>query len=364
MEYRRLGKTEEKISAIGLGTEYLIDLPSDHVRGVVRRAYKAGVNYFDVFWAKPEFRDIMGDAFDGIREEVLLAAHLGSVHLNGQYEAIRDLEPSAAFFEDFLARYRTTYADVLFLHNSDGEEDYEEVFKPGGLKDLALDYKTSGKTRYIGFSGHTTETALRAVKSGDVDVLMFPINIAGHTEPGKQELLKACFEHDVGLVAMKAFAGGKLLGDWNSAEMNRFQLGGKTRTVARNDILSPVKGMHYALSQIGVTAVVPGCKDVPELEADLAYFDTPIEERDYAAVLKDIKQFDKGECVYCNHCLPCPQSIDIGATIRILETSAGTLYGDLPAPASACVECGDCEARCPFDVDVISKMRRASELFE
>jgi uncharacterized protein len=370
MEYRRLGKTEVMVSSIGLGTEYLIDLPQEHVSGVIHLAIEAGVNFFDVFWAKPEFRDIMGIAFDGYRDKVLLAAHLGSGHIDGQYQAIRDTESCAAFFDDFLKRYKTEYADFLFLHDSDGREDYEEIMKPRGLKDLALEYKEAGKTRFIGFSGHTVETSLDAVRSGAIDVLMFPVNIAGNAVEGKQELLRACVEHDVGLVAMKVFAGGKLLGEWDTTEMNRNQLGGAEMTVDRSTVLTPAKGIHYALSQIGVSTVIPGCKNTQELETDLHYLAATGEERDYADVVADIKQFERGECVYCNHCLPCPQEINIGATIRILETSdradAGNSerYKSLPNPASACIECGDCETRCPFGVEVIPKMRQAAALYE
>ncbi len=371
MEYRRLGKTEKMVSTIGLGTEYLIDLPQEHVSGVIHAAIDAGVNFFDVFWAKPEFRDIMGKAFAGNREKVMLAAHLGSAHLDGQYKAVRDIKISSAFFEDFLVRYQTEYADFLFLHDSDGREDYEEIMKPGGLKDLALDYKAAGKTRFIGFSGHTVETALDAVQSGAIEVLMFPINIAGNSVEGKQELLRACVEHDVGLVAMKVFAGGKLLGEWETTEMNRNQLGGAEMTVDRNTMLTPATGIHYALSQIGVSTVVPGCKNTEELQADLAYFEAAPEERDFADVLADIKQFERGECVYCNHCLPCPQEINIGATIRVLESADGNAgaadverYNSLPTPASECIDCGDCETRCPFGVEVIPLMREAASLYE
>ncbi|MBN1685193.1 MAG: aldo/keto reductase [Spirochaetales bacterium] len=363
MDYRRLGRTDEKISMISLGTEYLIDLPEDHVIKVIRRALDAGINYFDLFWAKPEFRDIMGKAFERARRNVLLAAHLGSTHQDGQYKAVRNIEKSSLFFEDFLTRYRTNYADVLFLHNSDGREDYDEIMKPGGLKDLALDYKASGKAKYIGFSGHTVDTAMEAVKSGIIDVLMFPINIAGHAVPRKQELLRACMEHDVGLIAMKIFAGGKLLDKWNSMEIPGHLVGGKERKLERSGNLSPVAGIHYVLSQPAVTAVVPGCRDIPELERDLAYLGCSAGEKDYSAALKDIRQFEEGECVYCNHCLPCPQSIDIGPVIRSLETSNREAYAALTVPATECVECGECESRCPFGVEVIPKMQQAAALF-
>ena len=76
-------------------------------------------------------------------------------------------------------------------------------------------------------------------------------------------------------------------------------------------------------------------------------------------------------CVYCNHCLPCPSAIDVGQVVRFLEMAQQRLtaelrdaYAALPARASDCIECSACTERCPFGVEVISKMRLATELFE
>lgn len=79
-----------------------------------------------------------------------------------------------------------------------------------------------------------------------------------------------------------------------------------------------------------------------------------------------------GHRVRCNHCLPCPAEIDIGRTILYVGFSQWegvtdwlrAWYDDLPARASACIECGLCVERCPFGVDVIAKMREAVRLFE
>ena len=77
-----------------------------------------------------------------------------------------------------------------------------------------------------------------------------------------------------------------------------------------------------------------------------------------------------GECVYCNHCLPCPSDIDIGRTISLLEQGRHELtdeirgsYSELEKSASDCVACGQCSSRCPFGVDVIRKMEEAKTLF-
>jgi predicted aldo/keto reductase-like oxidoreductase len=329
-----------------------------------------GINYFDLFFAQPEFRDNMGAAFAGHRDNVFLAAHLGAAHVDGQYQATRDVHKSREYIEDFLRRYHTDYVDVLFLHNSDGRDDYDAIMKPDGLKDIAQELKAAGIARSIGFSGHTAETSLLAVQSGIVDVLMFPISIAGHAVEGKADLLSACVEHNVGVVAMKIFGGGKLLSTWDTGKFNRWQLGGEERILEHEAPLTPVRGIHYALSQPGVCTVVPGCKDLDELRADLSYVDDAAAAHDYSQALLNIRQFESGECVYCNHCLPCPSNIDIGKTIRLLEIgrarSAPAIvseYRAMDTSAEDCIECGDCESRCPFGVEVIPKMQEAAAVF-
>ena len=173
-----------QVSTVSLGTEYLMDLSREQAVPVIHEALAQGINYFDVFGAAPDFRDNMGVAFTGQRDRALLGAHLGSTYQDGQYEKTCDPRRAEPFFYDFLTRYHTDYVDVLFLHNIDAQADYDRVMQ-GGMRDLALRLKQEGKARAIGFSGHTVETARQAVESGDVDVLMFPVNLSGNAAPGQ-----------------------------------------------------------------------------------------------------------------------------------------------------------------------------------
>ena len=371
MQYRRLGRTELSVSAISLGTEYLIGLPRDHIVGVVEEAVGRGVNYFDLFCAQPEFRDSMGTVFSGCRNRVLLAAHLGAIEVDGQYSKTRDPEVSKRYFEDFLRRYRTEYADVLFLHNIDSQDDYDRVFGPRGLLDLARQYQREGKARFLGFGGHTVATALQAVQSGEVDVLMYPINLTGNAEPGKRELLAACVRNDTAVVAMKPFAGGRLLSGSMRIAMETAGLEQEGRVVERPVSLTPVQCLSYVLGQVGVSTVVPGCKDREELRECLAYCEATDEERDFSGALAEFEEYERGKCVYCNHCLPCPAGINIGQTIRLVELaglglteSVKAAYQSMSVPASECVQCGLCEDRCPFGVDTTTWMEKAVAAFE
>jgi predicted aldo/keto reductase-like oxidoreductase len=174
---------------------------------------------------------------------------------------------------------------------------------------------------------------------------------------------------------MKIFAGGRIFR----------RKGGKSVT--------PVQCLQYALSQAGVSTAVPGVKNAGELKRTLRFLEATDEEKDFSAVVSHYQEDLKGNCVYCNHCLPCPVGIDIGRKIqrldRALAASSDLLKEDYrtrrskrnfyfpsrirsttgelkdhSTQAAACTECGVCMERCPFEVDVIHKMREAAELLE
>jgi predicted aldo/keto reductase-like oxidoreductase len=370
MEYRRLGRTGLEVSEISLGTEYLIDLSYRHVNGVVHDAVDKGVNYFDLFYAQPAFRDIMGQVFHGVRDRVLLTAHFGAAEKKGQYERTRDLQRCEHYFEDYLRRFRTDHVDVLFVHNCDDQKDFDKLFAQGGACERVERHRDGGKARFVGFSGHNAEVALQAVLTGRVDVLMFPVNLTGCAAPLKRELFRACVEHDIGLVAMKPFAGGRLLQRGRSLSVGKWVTGGPSLELQRPKGLTPVQCLSYVLAQPGVSTVVPGCKDRRQLAADLAYYTSSAKARDFASALASFEQYRGGECVYCNHCLPCPSAIDIGQLMRLLDSARDGLtdtvrsaYGSLQAHAGDCIECGACTKRCPFGVDVIPAMQEARKLF-
>lgn len=369
MEYRKLGKTGIDVSMIGLGTEYLHGRPRETVVSVIHKAIDSGINYVDVFFSHAEIRDNVGIALEGRRDKVILAGHLGAVETDGQHDKTRDKKRSEEFFLDFLSRLRTDHADVLMLHNIDSEEEYEETME--NLLGLAHRFQREGKARFIGLSGHNPQVALKAVKSGHIDILMYPVNLTGDAMPGRKELLNACISEGVGLVAMKPYAGGKLLQKTGSIFLEHFQSGWKCFQKDIPASITPIQCISYTLSQIGVSTIVPGAKNTDELEDALHYLNAADEEKDFSSIISYFQEYLEGECVYCNHCLPCPSVIDIGCTIRLLETAQYAVsdglradYDALSVKASDCVECGTCMERCPFGVDVISKMKQAVELFE
>ncbi len=370
MEYRKLGRTGLEVSAIGVGNGGWSGLPEGQVEALVREALARGVSYFDLVEAHARPRDEVGAALDGQRDRAVLAVHLGSAIVNGQYEMTRDPQVAERFVVDFLTRCHTDYIDVLFLHNCDAQDDYERLMRPDGLLGAALRLRREGVARAIGFSGHAISTSRQAVESGTVDVLMFPISLAGNAVAGKKELFDACVAHDVGLVAMKPYGGGKLLQQGRTLDMDTWLTGGTSLQLDRTAPITPVQCLSYVLAQTGVSTIVPGCQDLAQLDAALAYFQATDADKDFSGLLAGFQQYVTGECVYCNHCLPCPETINIGQAIRLYEMAQRQMtpalraaYAALAANAADCAQCGVCEERCPFGVEVIAVMERAAALF-
>lgn len=350
MEYRKLGRTGLDVSVIGLGTEHL-EQTRETMEEVLHIAVEAGVNYVDLLYDDPEgapdFWDNLAPMVQCYREKLVLAAHWGwGPGHNG------DLDGAQRCMDEVLARVGNDYAELAIIATIDTEEQWDSWGRQA-LCRLAR-YKAQGRIGSIGMSGHFTSTALQAVRSGLIDVLMYGVSLVGQGDAQLEVLLQACAEQDVGVVAMKPYYGGALL-DFDG----------------RPTSITPVQCLAYTLSRPVATAI-PGAKDAAELRATLRYLEANEDEKDWQAAIPLMHQGLAGHCVRCGHCLPCPVGIDIGQTILYVgftrwDGVTGWLrewYEALPARASACVECGICVERCPFGVDIMARLREAVTLFE
>lgn len=346
MDYRKLGRTGLDVSAIGLGTEHL-EQSKETMESVLRIAVEAGISYIDVLYGDTkraaDFWDNFAPAIKPYRDKLILAAHWG--HPGS------DLSECQRCFEDVLAYIGNDYSEVAIIPVVDSEEQWNEWCQEA--MEYLLRYKEQGRIGHLGMSGHTMSTAIKAVNSGLIDVLMFPINLIGHDDDEIKTLYQACVDNDVGLVAMKPYHGGTL-----------FSADGKSSGI------TPTQCLAYVLS-LPVSTTVPGVKNAEELRATLHYLEATNEEKDYRSVIANIHRHLAGQCVLCNHCLPCPQNIDIGWIIWHVDQARGGItnqlmesYAHHQVKASECNECGVCMERCPFEVDIIAKMEKAVEIFE
>ena len=380
MEYRELGRTGIKVSVIALGCEGFVANEGALTEQLLNAAEQGGINCIDLYAPQPEMRSRLGKWLRGRRGKFVLQAHLCTVWQEGQYKRTREIGEVKASFEDLLTRLATDYIDIGMIHYVDSLEDWEAV-AGGPVMAYAREMQAQGKIRYIGLSSHNPAAAMQAVQSGLIDVLMFSVNPCYDLQPANEDcyalwdgknydrqlvnmdpereaLYETCSRLGVAITVMKAFGGGDLLDEELSPA-------GKALTV--NQCL------HYALTRPGVAAVMSGAHTVDELEKCLEYTTAADVEKDYAAAFAALPKISwEGHCMYCGHCTPCPQGIDVVAVTKFLNLTktqnsvpetVREHYAALRHHAGECVKCGACEKRCPFKVTVIQNMQEAVKVF-
>lgn len=382
MKYNTLGKSGIQVSEIGMGCEYLEGKDYSVVDSTIGAAMDAGINIFDCFMSEPNVRSNIGRALKGRRDKALIQGHFRSVWKNGQYTRTHDMKETEFFFNDLLTRLDTDYIDIGMIHLVDNEADFDRIFN-GPLIEYVQKCKQQGTIRLIGMSSHNAAIALKAVKTGLLDVLLFSVNPAYDMltsadarprslsadffdskdvqgiDPERAELFKTCEANGVGITVMKVFAAGALLNE---------------KTCPFGRAFTPQQCIHYALTRPAVSSVLAGMQSPEEVAENLRYETMRFEEKDYSPILALQPKFSlEGQCVYCNHCLPCTMNINIAAVNKYLDLAqiqgqaSPTLrehYNSLENKASSCIQCGQCEANCPFSVQIMERMERAAKLFE
>lgn len=377
MKFRILGRTGLRVSEMGVGSTYFINKNAEEMTSIVSEAIKNGINYFDSFLYFDQTAYV-SEIIKNNRKKFILAGHLGMEMIKEDYIILRDLKKSYDAFIRYLKQLKVDDVDIIYIHNVSANEAIS-VFAEGGLVDLAYQLKEEGYGRYIGISTHDTATCKLAIESDRIDVIMYPINLLSHTSKGKVYINRLCQEKNIGLVAMKPFAGGKLMQNnmtiYHQENNNWSRISEITweKLVERNEAVSPLKCISYVLNQPGVSCVVPGVSNVNELKDNLRYFNATDEELDFSELMIDFKDYISGQCVYCNHCLPCPVNIDVGDMNRRIDVALNelsktkpkdNLYQQAISIISECTRCNSCSDKCPFDVDVVTKVEGFPHLYK
>jgi uncharacterized protein len=382
MEYRILGRTGIKVSAIGIGGEGFENKSYEDCEAIIDCAMKEGINFIDIYNSNPEVRSNVGKALSKYpRNSFVIEGHIGSTWDNGQYRRTRDINEVVNAYEDFLTRMQLDYVDVGMIHYVDDDKDFDGIFN-GEIIKYAKELKEKGVVKHIGMSTHNTDIAFRAVETGIIDVILFSINAAYDMlpatedvyslfeentfknrtyegiDPKRDKLYRTCENAGVALTVMKGYAAGVLLSDKQSP----FE-----------KALTPVQCLHYCLTRPSVASVMVGVSNTDQIHAAAAYTTASSKEKDYSEVLANAPRSSfSGHCMYCGHCAPCSKKIDIASVNKYLDLALiqegvpETLknhYDLLEYRADQCIECGLCMKNCPFGVDIINKMKQAVELF-
>ncbi len=319
----RLGQTGLEVSRVGFGGIPIQRLTEDEAVEVVGRCLDLGVTFLDTANAYTTSEERIGKAIAGRREQVVI----------GTKTTARDSATALEHLDLSLRRLNTDYIDLWQFHNVSSSEAYEQVLGPGGAMEAARQALRAGTVRHIGITSHSMEVALKAVPSAHFETIQFPFNFVTH-EPA-QELVPLAQEHDLGFIAMKPLAGG-LLDDANLA-------------------------IKYLL-QFEHVVPDPGIETIEEIEEIVDIVAGPweltLQERQKMERIR--AEVDTRFCRRCGYCEPCPEDVPISVTMNLrsfwkrfsAEQFVSGWIAEAVGRARNCVECGECEEKCPYHLPI------------
>jgi len=245
MIYRNLGKTGERVSAIGLGG-YHMGVPKDEVESIriVRSAIDRGITFMDnscdYHDGGSEIR--MGKALrDGYRKRVFLMTKY-----NGRTRA-----RAAEDIDQSLKRLQVETIDLIQFHENIRMEDPDRFFSEGGALEAVLAAKKAGKIRYIGFTGHKDPAVhlrmldVAAQHNFHFDSCQMPLNVLDyHFRSFTHEVVPRLVKEGIAVLGMKPIAFGDVL---------------KAR------VATPIECLHYALN-LPTSVVINGCDSMERLD--------------------------------------------------------------------------------------------------
>ncbi len=363
VEYRAIPRSGLKVSTVGIGAGMFTQNSEREIREIMALALDHGLNFIDMPLPHDEGSPgkIVAEAVASRRDKIVTQIHLGALHRHGQYVRSRNLDLIRQNTETTLASYQG-YSDIALIHYVDSQDDFERIMNDG-LFDYARRLKQDGQVRHLGFSSHSPDICRRFMETGAFDLYMLSVNPAYDfsyangrlvLSQDRAALIQETARQGLGFIAMKTYGGGRLLDD---------------RTSSFGRAMSPAQCIQYALDRPAVLSCPVGLTGADEVGAAVGYYSTGRAERDYSFI-GDLNQADMdGHCVYCNHCLPCPANIDIGAAVKYYDLAlrgdelARDHYRRLLHTAADCIYCGVCEKNCPFGVPIMEVMKQMTAFF-
>jgi predicted aldo/keto reductase-like oxidoreductase len=365
MQYRVLGRTGIKVSALGFGT-MRFKMVADHVDQdyaveALHRAMDLGVNYFDsaVGYCRGESEATLGKALKGRREGNVISTKYPPWGRSATADDYRRI------LEQSLTRIGIDYLDVHNMHGLNWETA-QNIFAKGMAMEGARKAKAEGLVKRLGFSFHDDPKRMLDIcqAAPDFEVVTCQYNLL---DRANQESMAAVREMGLGVVVMGPVAGGRL---GFPSEKLQGLLPGKT-------VSTPELALRFVLSNPNVSVALSGMNTVEMVEENAATASdetalTTQEKQQIEAMLLENRRLADLYCTGCEYCMPCPNKVSIPAIFRLmnlhrvwgLTEAAKKSYRGLGKDqsnldASACVECGQCEPKCPQKIPIIEQLKES-----
>ncbi|MFD2610888.1 aldo/keto reductase [Paenibacillus gansuensis] len=294
MKYRRLGKTDLKVSVVGVGTwqfggEWGRSYTEEEAAAVLRRAKERGINLIDTAEC---YGDHLSESLIGKflkndrREDWVLATKFGHhfhSHLNRTDEF--NTEQVLKQLDDSLRALQTDYIDLYQFHSGpDSSFDNDALW-------TALDkQKQAGKIRHLGISIGSNDNLHQTAKATEIGASAIQVVYNRLDQKPEERVFPSCEQQDLGVLARVPLASGFLSGKYKpgatfsegdvrkrieQAELDRKleQVGEIARTEVPDGVDMAQWALAWCLKHPAVTTVIPGCKDEAQVDANAAAAD-------------------------------------------------------------------------------------------
>ena len=373
MEHRKFGRMGHDVSALGFGTMRLplaadgkaVDEPA--AIEMIRWAIDHGVDYIDSAWPYHggQSEVVTGKALqDGYREKVRVATKL-------PIWDVKTLDDCDRILNEQLRRLDVEHIDYYLLHclSENGWPPMRDL----GVMKWAESARADGRIGQVGFSFHDRFDVFREIVDAyDWPMCQIQYNYVCEDVQAGTEGLKYAAERGLAVVIMEPLFGGTLATPPESIRALWDQAGADCVDTAlqwlwnRPEVACVLSGMS-TLEQVRQNVASAARSAVGSMDA--ASLDL------IARVSDAYRELSPIPCTKCGYCMPCPNGVDIPRNFELLN-NATTLKGNsavlcrnlyqlLPeaARASACVECGQCQEKCPQAIDIPATLARVHEAF-
>ena len=370
MQYRKFGRHDIQVSALGFGMMRLPVLDNDpakideaKVAEMVRYAVEHGVNYVDTAfnYHRGQSEIVVGKVLkDGLRDKVYLATKCPVWQVTSR----ADFD---TFLNTQLEKLQTDHIDMYLLHGLNKSR------WPGLVEAQVFDFldkaKSDGRIRFAGYSFHDDLATFKTIAdSYGWDFCQIQYNFMDERFQAGTEGLRYAHGKGMAVVIMEPLRGGRLVKNvppevqavWDSASVRRTPAEWGLRWIWNHHevsvVLSGMGAMEQVIENIRTAeTALPGSLAAAELEL-------------FDKVREAYRKRVKIPCTKCEYCQPCPQGVKIPDLFEQYNTA--WMYGALdelarfyarmrtePGNVGNCADCGTCEEKCPQALPIRDLLR-------
>ncbi len=325
-----LGKSGLEVSAVGLGGIPIQRTEQEEAVGVIRRALELGVTFIDTAAGYGDSQKKIGLAIKGRRDGLVLASKSGQRTAEG---ILKDIDRARS-------EMGADMIDLYQLHGVSSPKKWEAMKGPGGALEGLIEAKEKGIIGHIGFTSHSLDFSLQLLDEPVFETIQLPFNLV--TREPAEELIPKSRRLGLGFIVMKPLCGGQ----YDNANLAFKFLNAYPDLVA-----------------------IPGIERAAEIEEIVPLVESAqtLQGQEKAQAEEIAASLGKLFCRRCGYCMPCPQGVPITTAMVFdgflkrmpperLATGAAKAIAE---KAPLCVECGECESKCPYDLPIIETVKTA-----